>query len=143
MATFDTLSLIIVPDEDDWEAVKVDFLGSTTVTQATRQIALTQWNGLIKNPEAYGLCFPTDEEREHMKRKQLKKKLKVGAFRDETEWLDENHPLSFYKLQNEVLPLSLASCSTSSLFSHFPPIFSHFNSRHSYCFSSAGSLVSR
>jgi len=48
------------------------------------------------------LCFPTDEEREHLKKKQLKKKLKVGAFRDETEWLDENHPLSYYKLKSDV-----------------------------------------
>jgi len=51
MATFDTISLLILPEEEDWEAVRVDFLGSTTVSQATRQIALTQWNGLVKNPE--------------------------------------------------------------------------------------------
>jgi len=51
MATFDSLALIIYPDEEGWEPARVDFLGSTTVSQATRQIAITQWNGLVKNPE--------------------------------------------------------------------------------------------
>lgn len=112
------VTLLIMPSEDDWTPVRVQLPLSITVGAATRQIAQTQWRGLIKNPEAYSLAMPPSEEQDKIKRKQLKKKLKVGAFRDDTVWLDSNHPLAFYKLKNEVGP-SLTVFALHSDFFHY------------------------
>lgn len=44
--------------------------------------------------------------------------MKVGLFRDDTAWLDENHSLEFYKLQDGVcfpFPTDDLSCNLPSL----------------------------
>lgn len=95
------LTLTIIPADDSWNPQQLAFLPTTTVHEVLRTICTGEWERFIENPEAYGLCFPTNEDMEKQKRKQLKKGRKVGAYRDNTEWLDENHNLSFYKLQDE------------------------------------------
>ncbi len=47
----------------------------------------------------------------------------MGLFRDDTDWLDENHSLEFYKLQDGVCFLSLnfslaPALALALLFSH-------------------------
>eukprot|EP01125_Pyxidicula_operculata_P016093 TRINITY_DN550_c0_g3_i1.p1 TRINITY_DN550_c0_g3~~TRINITY_DN550_c0_g3_i1.p1 ORF type:complete len:421 (-),score=69.69 TRINITY_DN550_c0_g3_i1:97-1359(-) len=66
-----------------------------SVRTAIREVS-SQSSTFIKNPEAYGLCF-IDTEEPGMKRKRKTR----GQYRDETRWLDDNHPLEFYKLKDQ------------------------------------------
>eukprot|EP01127_Copromyxa_protea_P012982 TRINITY_DN3436_c0_g1_i1.p1 TRINITY_DN3436_c0_g1~~TRINITY_DN3436_c0_g1_i1.p1 ORF type:complete len:1170 (-),score=291.47 TRINITY_DN3436_c0_g1_i1:132-3641(-) len=54
----------------------------------------------IEHPEAYGLCFPLTKEMVRVRKQQAKKGMKVGLFRDDTQWLDENHSLEYYGLKD-------------------------------------------
>lgn len=74
------------------------------VTEAIRIIVGTGFNERTHTQpnhlEAYGLHFPVAKKGRMKKKKEMKKE--KAKFRDTRVWLDENHSLSFYSLQDGV-----------------------------------------
>eukprot|EP01126_Amoeba_proteus_P002359 TRINITY_DN10735_c0_g1_i10.p1 TRINITY_DN10735_c0_g1~~TRINITY_DN10735_c0_g1_i10.p1 ORF type:complete len:220 (-),score=25.48 TRINITY_DN10735_c0_g1_i10:476-1135(-) len=92
------IELIIKVAEIEWSCLPMTFHRHCTIKEALLIISNSE-KIPVRHPEAYGLCRETPEL-DKLRKRQVKKGLKVGSFRDETEWLDDNHSLEFYSLKN-------------------------------------------
>eukprot|EP01127_Copromyxa_protea_P012675 TRINITY_DN3324_c0_g1_i1.p1 TRINITY_DN3324_c0_g1~~TRINITY_DN3324_c0_g1_i1.p1 ORF type:complete len:277 (+),score=39.79 TRINITY_DN3324_c0_g1_i1:56-886(+) len=93
------VELCIQLNEIEWPPQIMSFPKKATTRQTV--LAIGHSGRIpIEHPEAYGLCFPVTKEMIKWRKQQAKKGMKVGFFRDDTQWLDENHSLGFYGLQD-------------------------------------------